>query len=421
MSEFEKLDLGDGVRLFVHPTTKFKTVSARAYVHRPLGGEATGTSLLSNVLARGCRRTPTMRAITVFLEDLYGATCGSSVFKMGEQQVLAFSVETINDRYTPRKIGAVRKAVEFLGRLIAQPVLEKGGFRAEFVAQEKENLRRAIEGLVNDRGAYAYERCLAAMCRDEPFGIYEYGRVEDIAAITPRSLRELHVRALATSPVDVFVVGDVSPPRMASMVSGAMRLRRNGVAGPPTPVERPAPNAPREIVETMDVEQGNLVLGARTGIRWADDDAIALSVANGVFGAFPHSKLFANVRERDNLAYSVYSWIDLTKGVLFVAAGIDFANKDAALRTIQAELAAVQAGQVSDDELEKTRASLVDRVRSRGDSPSSMVGVFHEMLWHGRVETSERLIERYRAVTKEDVARAAKKVRLDTVYFLTKK
>jgi len=47
--------------------------------------------------------------------------------------------------------------------------------------------------------------------------------------------------------------------------------------------------------------------------------------------------------------------------------------------------------------------------------------VFHEMLWHGRVETPQRLIERYRAVTKDDVVRAARKIRLDTIYFLTKK
>lgn len=419
-ADFEKFDLDEGVRLFVHPTTKFKTVSVRVFLHRPLDNAATGGALLPQVLRRGCRRTPTMRAITIFLENLYGASCGADVFKMGEQHVLSFSLDAINDRYAPRGIGAVRRGIEFLGRLVCQPVLEKKAFRAEFVEQEKENLKRAIEGLINDRAAYAHERCVREMCRDEPYRIYEYGRVEDLAGITPAALRELHAKVLASAPCDVFVVGDVAPARIASMVAGAFRLRRNGCALPPAPTDRLPPGEPREVIEKMDVEQGNLVIGARTGVRWASEDVYALSMANGILGAFPHSKLFVNVRERDNLAYSVHSWFDLTKGLLFITAGIDFAKYADALRTIRSELAALQEGKVSGEEMEKTRASLIDRVRSREDSAPAKIAAFHEMLWHGRTRSVEEAIGRYRVVGRDAVVAAARKIRIDTIYFLTK-
>ncbi|MBI2933294.1 MAG: insulinase family protein [Planctomycetes bacterium] len=419
--DFEKCELAEGVRLFVHPTTKFKTVFLRVFIHEPLGADVTRIALLPHLLRRGCRRTPTMRAITTFLEDLYGASFGADVFKMGEQQVTSFSLDVVNDRYTPRNIGALRRAIEFLGRVISEPVLRKGVFPPEVVAQEKENLKRLIEGLINDRASYAYERCLREMCKNEPYHIYEYGRIEDLPRLDPASLREMHLRILRAAPIDVFVVGDVAPQKIASMVRGAFgKLRRGEVSMPPPTTDRAAPAVPREIVEKMDVEQGNLVIGARTGIRWSDDEIFALSMANGILGGFAHSKLFVNVRERDNLAYSVHSWIDLAKGVLFITAGIDFAKYADALRTIREELAAVQAGRISDEEMEKTRASLVDRVRSRDDSPTGKIGVLHEMLWHGRVMPGAEMIERTKAVSTAEVVAAAKKIRLDTIYFLTR-
>jgi predicted Zn-dependent peptidase len=189
---------------------------------------------------------------------------------------------------------------------------------------------------------------------------------------------------------------------------------------PAPAVDQPPPAEPREVVERMDVEQGNVVIGARTGVRWLSGDVFALSMANGVLGGFPHSKLFTHVRERDNLAYSVHSWLDVTKGLLFMAAGIDFAKYGDAVRTMREELAALQAGTVSEEEIEKTRASLIDRVRSRADSASSKVSAFHEMLWGGCTLSDEQSIERYGVVTRDQIVAAAKKIRLDTIFFLTK-
>lgn len=399
---------------------QFKTVSVRAYLHAPLGPDATRFALLPQVLRRGCRRTPTLRAITTLLEDLYGASFSADVFKMGEQHVLSLSLEVVNDRYTPRDLRALPRGVEFLGRALCEPVLEGRAFKAEYVRREKENLKFRIEGLIDDRSSYAAERCIREMCRDEPYRIYELGSVEDLPSIGPADLRELHLRLLATAPLDVFMVGDVTLAQGRRMVGRAMRLKRGQVAMPPPAMIRPAPAAPREIVERRDVEQGHLVLGLRTQTTWQSEDLFDLSMANGVLGGFPHSKLFANVRERDNLAYAVHSSIDLAKGVMFITAGIDFAKSAEALRTIRQELEALQAGRITDDEMEKTRASLIGRVRAREDSPGSLIAAYHEMMWHGAVRAPEEIVREYRAVTRDRVAAAARRIGIDTIYFLTR-
>ena len=66
----------------------------------------------------------------------------------------------------------------------------------------------------------------------------------------------------------------------------------------------------RDAVEKMDVTQGKLTIGFRTNVDPDSDDFYALCVANGIFGAGVHSKLFQNVREKNSLAYYAASRIE---------------------------------------------------------------------------------------------------------------
>ncbi len=60
-ADFETFEPARGFRVFVHPTSKFKTIHLAVYVHQPLGDEATRLALLPFVLRRGCRGFPDMR------------------------------------------------------------------------------------------------------------------------------------------------------------------------------------------------------------------------------------------------------------------------------------------------------------------------------------------------------------------------
>jgi predicted Zn-dependent peptidase len=419
-SEFTEIPLAPGARLWVLPDKRFKNVSVRVWLHRPLDEQATATALLPAVLRRGCRRQPTIARIAEFLENLYGASYGADVSKSGERHLLAFWLDVVNDRFVPRGGKVLAEGVRFLSRIMTQPVKQGAGLNRDYVAGEKENLKRLIEGLVNDRGSYAHERCLRTMCDGEAYARYEYGRVEDLAGIGAASLAEFHRETLRTAPAEFFVAGDVSPAAMEKLFKSAFAWKdRRPVPPPPTTV-KPAPPSAREVIEKMDVEQGHLVLGARTGLTWADDEVFGLIFANGVLGGFPHSKLFRNVREREGLAYAAGSSADNAKGLLFISAGIDPAKYEPAVRVIREQVDALQQGDISDEELDKTRASLINRVRSREDSPSGKVAWFHELNQFGRRMTAAESVSRYANLSKDDVVAAARRIKLDTVYFLTR-
>ncbi len=421
VADFETFEPSPGFRVWIHPTTKFKTIALALHAHRPLGEEVTRQALLPFVLRRGCAGFPDMRRITLFLEGLYGASMGANVLKLGERHLLALRFETVNDRFAPGRIRALEKALDFLWRLLARPLARKGALRADVVAQEKENLRRLIEGMINDRMSYAAERLVQEMCAGEAYSRYEYGRLEEIARVTPRELFRLHRRMLAEAPVDLYVAGDVDPGRTAEMAARTFRLGRRRIRPlPPTEVRGPSGNGPREVVERMEVEQGNLVIGCRTGITWGHAEMFPLVVYNGLLGAFPHSKLFAQVREREGLAYAVHSSVDSTKGLLFVTAGIDPAKKARCVEVIREQLADLAAGKISQDEWDKTRKTIADRVRSREDNPFAKIGAFAEMNLNGRPMTPGEIIAGVERVSRDEVVRVAGRVKPDTILFLTR-
>ncbi|HEV3027091.1 MAG TPA: insulinase family protein, partial [Planctomycetota bacterium] len=237
-ADFEVFEPAKGFRVFVHPTTKFKTITISLYVHQPLGDQATALALLPQVLRRGCKGLPDMRSIVVFLEDLFGASMGADVAKIGERQMIVFRFEVVNDRFAPRKIQALEKSLQFLWRVLSQPVTAKGGLRADYVAQEKENLKRLIEGMINERMSYAYERCIQEMCKDEPYARYEYGKLEEIDPITPKSLLQLHGRLLAEAPIDLFVSGDVEPRKVAALAKKYFKFGKRKIKAIPAAVVR---------------------------------------------------------------------------------------------------------------------------------------------------------------------------------------
>jgi predicted Zn-dependent peptidase len=420
-ADFEVFEPAKGFRVFVHPTAKFKTITLSLYVHQPLGELATKLALLPQVLRRGCKSMPDMRTIVVALEDLFGASMGADIAKIGERQLMVFRFEVVNDRFAPRKILALEKSIQFLWKILSQPVTVKGGLRADYVAQEKENLKRLIEGMINERMSYAYERCIQEMCKDEPYARYEYGRLDEIDAITAKDLLKLHERLLSEAPVDLFVSGDVDPQRVAAIAKKTFKFRRRKVKPiPQTEVRSGNGVALKEHIERLDVEQGKMVLGCRTGVTWGTPETFPLVMYNGLLGAFPHSKLFANVREKEGLAYAVHSSLDHSKGLLFITAGIDPAKYEKCVEVIKQQMTDLAAGKISDDEWDKTRLTITDRVRSREDNPSAKIGSFLEMSLNGKPMTAAQVIDGVGKVTRDDVVRAAARVKPDTIFYLTR-
>lgn len=419
MISLESKTLPINVNIHLLPTSKFKTTLVSVFLQQALAKElAAKTALLPAVLKRGTRQYPTFRDLKVRLEELYGAALSADVVKKGERQLVSFSLEIINDKFTPGE-KLLQQGLSILKDVITDPLLENGGFRKNYVQQEKEQLTKEIQGLVNDKVSYALERCIQEMCSQERFGVYKYGSVEELQPVSAGELYTYYQNILQKNPLDIFVVGEIDPEDTFHLIQDTFDFSRAAslVELPPVEVENiPANVAYQE--EKLPINQGKLTLGYRTNISYQDEAYPDLLFYNAVLGGFPHSKLFQNVREKASLAYYVFSRLEKHKGIQLIGSGIEVSDYELALEIIQQQVEEIKKGQISKEEMKNTKRALLNGLKIVGDSPYSLVGFYMDGLIGKRTEEIEHLMQRIAGVKEEDVVAVAHRVYLDTIYFL---
>lgn len=140
-----------------------------------------------------------------------------------------------------------------------------------------------------------------------------------------------------------------------------------------------------------------------------------------MFGGYAHSKLFMNVREKASLCYYCASRLDNYKGVMYVYSGIESENYEKAVKIIDEQLKDMIAGNFTDKEIELAKKSLINSKLESMDQASGMMA--HEALNKLLKEplTVEEWVNEVNSVTAEQIVSVAKKIKEDTIFFLTGK
>lgn len=415
----KRVMLSDGIWLNYLQTDRFKTGCFSVNLLQPLDAKcASINALIPSVLMRGCESYPDMRKISDKLDMLYGAGIGTLIRKMGEVQSVGLYADFLEDRYAGNE-PIFAQVMEFMRQLLLEPCLENGGFKEEYVSNEKQNLINTITAQINDKRSYAVYRLHKHMFEGEAFAVSRLGDVESLDGADGAKLYAHWMDLLCTSPVEFFYLGqhglDEVQTQMQKFVDRMperTKLREMG-----TQIILPQ-RAVRVAEEAMDVTQGKLVLGFRTPICATDSRYPALMLLNTVFGAGMTSKLFMKIREEMSLCYYASSSLDRLKGVMIVSSGIEFEKYEVARDGILTQLDACKTGEITMDELESARSYLISRLRAYNDSPGQLDDFMVQQAVIGEATTVQDLIERLRNVTMNQVIDAANTLVLDTIYFL---
>lgn len=410
------IEILPGIFLRSFTDRRFKQGCLSFQLLRPMQpDEAAKNALLPAVLLRGTKKHPDLRSITEKLDDLYGASVGASVRRVGDYQTTGLYCSFIEDRFTGGE-QVLSPMIAFLRELLLEPVLEDGGFSADFVNGEKKNLIATIESELNDKRSYAMGQLLRKMCKADSYGIPRLGDVETVAAIDAKDLYGHYQNILRTSTIHLFYVG--SDPEQAE------KLLRKAFADLPrdvTPLPKQTPFhdvGGCDETEVMDVTQGKLCLGYTTPITNKREDFAAMQVLNVIFGSGMTSKLFMNLREKLSLCYSIGSAYYGSKGIVTVSAGIDFDNEELSRREIAAQLEACCRGDITEEELTAAKEALLSGLRGVHDSPGAIEGYYATTALSGLSMSVAEYMDAIRAVTAEDAAGAARTMKLHTTYFL---
>ena len=412
------LTLSPGVTLRICRDTRFKQGCLSFQLVRQMASsEAAMNALLPAVLLRGTQNHPDLRSITEHLDELYGASVSPLVRRVGDYQNTGLYCGFLDDRFALPGDRVLEGVVAFLEEVLLDSPLENGAFLSSFVESEKKNLIATIESELNDKRAYSMNRLLKLLCAADSFGLPRLGEIDQVAAITPKALHDHYRRILRESPIEIFYVGAAEPEQVAAPLRRLLfRLDRAPMAlAPQTPL---CPCDGQDVVETMEVSQGKLCMGFTTPITNRDEKFPAMQIMNTILGAGMTSKLFMNVREKLSLCYYIGSGYYGTKGIITVAAGIDFDKEAQTRQEVLHQLEECRRGNITDAELKAAKEAILSSLRATHDSPGAIEGFYATAALSGLRFGHGEYMEAVEAVTVDDVVECAKLVQLHTTYFL---
>lgn len=414
----DQIEMNDSVRLHVIKADKFKTNLIGIYIRRPLSKEeATKNSLLSMLLNKGTKEYPSFIELNRKLEDLYGSILVSKVTKKGEKQIINLKMQMPNSKYINDK-NILKEGLRILNDIINNSLVENGAFKKDSFNQEKDNLKEKIKGRINDKMRFAVDRCVEEMCDEENYSIYEYGDIDELDKIDEKSLYEYYQNIIMTSPIDIFIVGDVEEDKVKSMFSESIKIRRGDIINIPREEITKEIAKVKEAEDRFNINQGKLTLGYRTNIPYESKLYESSILFSNILGGGPNSKLFKNVREKESLCYYIFSKVDKFKSIMLVSSGVEFENFEKTKELIRKEVNSLIEGNFTEDDIEIAKKSVITSIKSLTDTPNMLMDFLYSQILSNSLDTIENIIKKIEAVNKESIIEAGKKFELDTIYFL---
>ena len=419
--EYKQTEIKKGIKLHTIKTEKFKTNLIAIMLTTKLNREnVTKNALVPAVLRRGTKNLTTQEEINKKLEEMYGAGLDCGLDKTGDNQVLKFYIETVNDEFLPQEAeNMLKTSLEKIFEFVFNPYLENGCFKKEYVEQEKENIKQIIDGKIDNKARYSLDRCIEEMYKDKPYGLYKYGYVKDMKNINEKNLYEYYQQLINECKIDIFVSGiiDEETENIIKNNENIIKLKDREPQYNEPEIIAKRTEKENDIQESMDVTQGKLIIGIDLDI---DDDNLRFDVMiyNSIFGGSANSKLFQNVREKASLAYTASSSYYRLKNNIFINCGIEIKNYEKALEIIKQQIEDMKKGDFTDEEVENAKKGIIASIKTIDDEQDTEITYFFSQELSKSKCNIEQYMQRISEVTKDKVVDVANKVSINTVYFL---
>ena len=417
----ERTLIAPGVHFLTDPAEKFNRCRISLHFAFPAKREtATAHALLPLVMERGYADCPDMTELTKKLARLYGADLTVDGRGQGLNRNLCISMTGIKDRFALAGEQLTREYADLVLGVAFRPYLVDGLFDAHAVEIEKTMLQKSLEDEINDKRIYCMRQALREFYGDSPAAVRQEGYLDEVPGLTAAAVTAAYREMLRTAHIELVVLGcgEHTP-----QVVDALLAQLKGIERAPAPLYEmcymPAQPAAHK-AERFDMVQAKLCMVFTQNQPMDVDQMAAYRLAMALFGGSVTSRLFLNVREKQNICYYCSSSFQSFTGSMTVNSGIEPANAHLAEQAILHELQDLCAGNITDEELEDGRRGLLAGMTGVEDTLGGIESWYYlEVLRGGSLQTPAQARARLQAVTKEEVRDVLRRFSLSVSYLLT--
>lgn len=346
---------------------------------------------LEHVVMDATEKYPDEESLNRVINDVGGATNGGT----NRDYVSYYAVTLAKD---------TERAFDFVSQILIHPLIKK-----ESVEKQMKIITEEIHMYEADPASFGYDKSVDLLYPNTNLGGLISGTVEDIKKIGVDDLKNFY-SSLYRAPRFVLSVCGSLPPEKARGLSE--KYFEDMTAG----------DTAEDVESAVKHEEFNVSVANWQDIAHAhlymqyyapemeNEQVYAWNMMTDIFGGHELSRLFVTIREKHGLSYHVSSHLNAAHkhGYFTVYAGISDENVDKFLSLYKMEVDRICTELVSEDEFERTRNRLLASFLFRSDQAKSTAYHYgYNKLFGPSSYTFEDIVEKYKAVTREDIQKAA--------------
>jgi zinc protease len=290
-------------------------------------------------------------------------------------------------------------------------ILTSAAFPDQEIERQKQSVLAGIKAREDSPGDIAQKRFAAALYPGSPYGRPVEGNEASVKSIPRESLRNFYERYYRPNRAIIAVVGDISHEEISRELEQYLRSWKPGEAAPRPLVPNDIGGA-QTIRVNKELTQANIILG-HNGVAREDPDYYAVQVMNYILGGGGFSsRAMDSIRNQRGLAYSVYSYFsgDRSRGMFQFVMQTKNETAQEAIRIAREEMIRMRQELVTDQELSDAKDYLIGSFPLRLDTNRRVASFLTQVEYYQLgLDYPERYPGLIRSVTREDVARVAKK------------
>jgi predicted Zn-dependent peptidase len=362
-------------------------------------------------LRTGSRREPAeLNGITHFIEHMLfkGTTrrtaediarevdrVGGMLDAFTSKEMVCFNTRVL-DEHLP-------KAFDVVADMVLEP-----RFAKDEIEREKSVIIEEIGMTLDNPEDLVHELFTQNFWNGHALGKPILGTPETVSALTREKLQKWFGQCYAPNNMVITAAGHLEHAELMDLVTE--RFAKLGPCADGTADLRPE-HAPHVTMCTKhELEQVHICIGAPS-LPMTDSRRFAVAVLNICLGGGMSSRLFQNIRERQGLAYSIFSELNSYRdtGLLSVYAGTSLETAEKLVRSVLEELRLLKDEPISEEELRRAKDHLKGAtLLALEGSGQRMNNLARYHIYFDRHFTAPELIALLESVTATDVQQLAR-------------
>jgi predicted Zn-dependent peptidase len=393
---FAKTILDNGIRVVSHEMHDHRSVSLGIWVENGSRHESAPQNGISHFIEHLLFKGTERRSAAEIAEEMDAVGGVINAFTSKEQTCYYAKVLDEN----------LPLAIDLLTDIFLH-----SSFDPEEIERERSVILQEISQAEDTPDDYVHDLFSVDFFKDHPIARPICGRLETVNSFQRADIVDFFKSRYRPRRVIVAAAGNLRHDQLVNEM--AARLGMVGDGSEPVAAilegERTPAMASGVYRHSKDLEQAHLCLGM-AGVAQGDSRRYPAYVLNTLLGGGMSSRLFQEIREKRGKAYSVYSFSSSYKdvGYLGVYAGTSVESAEEVVELVVKELRKLAAGEITDEELTRTRGQLVGGMMLGLESTDSwMSHIARNEIYFGKAVTTEEICQRIRAVSRDEVIQLA--------------